>query len=83
MEHQHLQNASDFSGDLSSDDNKLETSCDTKFQCEHNYFLQDFYQKYTSVSVICESCVQPLTQHPTGPKGHYDKVLVIGDWNYI
>ena len=31
----------------------------------------------------CESCAQPLTQHPTEPKGHYDKVLVICDWNYI
>ncbi|KAH7868657.1 uncharacterized protein C8R40DRAFT_1074625 [Lentinula edodes] len=31
----------------------------------------------------CEIHAHPLTQNPTEPKGYYDRIIVIGGWDYI
>ncbi|KAJ3925128.1 MAG: hypothetical protein NXY57DRAFT_968328 [Lentinula lateritia] len=36
-----------------------------------------------STTANYEIHAQPLTQNPTEPKGYYDRIIVIGGWDYI
>ncbi|KAJ3804661.1 hypothetical protein F5876DRAFT_82786 [Lentinula aff. lateritia] len=38
---------------------------------------------YLDLDLYCEIHAQPLTQNPTEPKGYYDRIIVIGGWDYI